>query len=73
MSVTPETVRAYQRERVRRLVTGRLSLRTGEPPRLRVPEDDPNGVPTAYGLVERQYMNLLDDDIGTRDVLGANR
>lgn len=38
-----------------------------------IPEDDPNGLPTAYGEVERHYMNLMDDDIGTRDVLGANR
>ena len=67
MTLTPEMVRAYQRERVERVLMTRLGVSI---PVRRIPEDDPNGVPTAYGLVERQYMNLLDDDIGTRDVLG---
>ena len=67
--ITPEMVSAYQRERVARLLGARLGLG----PTRRVPDEDDCGAPTAYGLVERQYMNLLDDDIGTRDVLGAIR
>lgn len=70
MSLIPEQIRAYQKSRVERILMTRLGFSI---PVRRIPEDDPNGLPTAYGLVERQYMNLLDDDIGTRDVLGAIR
>ena len=69
MSVTPEMVRAYQRERVARV----LGRKFGLGPTLRVPEEDDAGVPTAYCERDRNYYNDLLDDIGTRDVLGANR
>ena len=70
MTVTPAMVRAYQRERVERILMTRLGFSI---PVRRIPEDDPNGLPTAYCERDRYYMNLLNDDIGTRDVLGAIR
>ena len=70
MTVTPEQIRAYQRERVERILMTRLGFSI---PIRRIPEDDPNGVPTAYCERDRNYYNDLLDDIGTRDVLGANR
>ena len=49
-----------------------LSRKLGLSPK-RIPEDDPNGLPTAYCERDRNYYNDLLDDIGTRDVLGVIR
>ena len=70
MSVTPEQIRAYQRERVERILMTRLGFSI---PVRRVPDEDDAGVPTAYCERDRNYYNHLDDDIGTRDVLGVIR
>ena len=64
--LTPEQIRAYQRERVERLLGQRLGLG----PTVSIPAEDDAGLPTAYGERDRAYMNYLNDDIGTRDVLG---
>ena len=70
MSLSPEQIRAYQKSRVERILMTRLGFSI---PVRRIPEDDPSGLPTAYCERDRYYMNLLDDDIGTRDVLGVIR
>ena len=66
MTLTPEMVRAYQRERVERLLGQRLGLG----PTVSIPAEDDAGLPTAYCERDRNYYNDLLDDIGTRDVLG---
>ena len=70
MSLSPEQIRAYQKSRVERILMTRLGFSI---PVRRIPEDDPNGLPTAYCERDRNYYNDLLDDIGTRDVLGAIR
>lgn len=67
MTLTPAMVRAYQRERVGRILMTRLGVSI---PVRRVPDEDDAGVPTAYCERDSNYYNHLDDDIGTRDVLG---
>ena len=67
MTLTPEMVRAYQRERVERLLGQRLGLG----PTVSIPAEDDAGLPTAYGERDRNYYNDLLDDTATRDSLGT--
>ena len=67
MSLTAEQIRAYQKSRVEMVLMTRLGFSI---PVRSVPDEDPNGLPTAYCERDRNYYNDLLDDIGTRDVLG---
>lgn len=66
--LTPETIRAYQRQRFERLLMTRLGFSIP----VRVPadvDDDDHALPTGYGQRERDYMNFQDDEPGQRDSL----